>query len=60
MLEKEGFQVEGVVLPTWLQRLRHTLFGCEPIKYFVLDTRLERAVEMGRICPLCFKEFPIE
>lgn len=46
--------------PTGKTRIHHAIFGCTTIKHLVLNQAIGRVVEVGRICPYCFKEYPSE
>lgn len=39
--------------------LQHLAFGCQKVRHFVWDEASQRGVEVGRICTICGKEYPL-
>lgn len=39
--------------------LRHVAFGCTKVKHSMWDSRSHRLVEIGRICAVCGKRYPL-
>lgn len=61
ILEEEGFRQKALTLFTWTQlRVKHAFTGCTKWPYWKMDQRLGKVVEVGRMCPVCWKEYPLE
>ena len=61
ILNAEGIsKVKPLAEPSLGHRLKHALFGCTLIRYYEMNVRVGRAVLIGRICPYCFKRYPVE
>lgn len=59
VFKRQGIsEVQPMARPALKLRLHHFLFGCTPIKHLVMNHAIGKVVEIGRICPFCFKEYP--
>lgn len=38
---------------------KHLAFGCQKGRHYVWDEAAQRPVEVGRICTICGKEYPL-
>lgn len=57
LLRKSGLEVEPMAYPMWRLRLRHWIFGCIKMPHYMFIE--SRSVQVGRICPVCWMEFPL-
>jgi hypothetical protein len=61
MLKEQGFEVEDTRFPALeaaRESLRHLVFGCKKVSYWVYDPGSHRAVYRGMICSTCSREYP--
>jgi hypothetical protein len=59
VLKRRGItEVKPMARPTLKARISHAVSGCTTIKHLVLNQQIGRVVEIGRICPICFREYP--
>ena len=55
-----GFkEVVPVAHPTLMTRIRHFIFSCQPIAHWVMHKGMARPVNVGMICVVCWKEYPL-
>lgn len=57
--EADVVEVRPMAVPSLRLRLKHAVLGCRPLPHHVIDRNSQRLVEVGRICPLCWRQFPI-
>lgn len=47
-----------MAVPTLTTRIKHAVLGCRPINHHVVNMNAKRLVMVGKICPICFREYP--
>ena len=62
-LKNMGIELEPAPrfpLVAWARlTLKHLAFGCQKGRHYVWDEAARRPVEVGRICTICGKEYPL-